>query len=94
MAIVSKGEKMSFTPEEAERFHNRGRDIVTKLAEAIDEFHSYARVFEIRGGALGMGEAYGADTERFVVLRNDLNAFLGSEDNYRQNLLDKFRTDY
>ena len=56
--------------------------------------NSYINVLGIRCGALGMGEAYGADTERFVVLRNDLNAFLGSEEGYRQNLLDKFRTDY
>lgn len=42
----------------------------------------------------GMCEQYEADTERFVALRNDLSAFLGSEERYRQNLLDEFRSDY
>lgn len=54
---------MAMTAEEAERFHNRGRDIVTELAQAMDDFRAYARVFEIRGGALGMGEEYGLITE-------------------------------
>lgn len=85
---------MATTPEQ---FHNRGRDIVTQLAKAMDDFRAYARVFEIRGGALGMDALdpegkYGVPTEGLVVLHNDLVSFLGQ--NGRQQLLDKYRTDY
>ncbi len=79
------------------QFHNRGRDIVTALAKAMDDFRAYARVFEVRGGAVGMDAldpegAYGVPTEGIVVLHNDLLAFLAQ--NERQQLLDKHRTDY
>lgn len=87
--------------ENAEQFHNRGRDIVTNLAKAMDDFRAYARVFEIRGGALEINAqsneddaALGANTEEIVVLQNELVAFFTANDNARQHVLDKYRTDY
>lgn len=79
------------------QFHNRGRDIVTKLAQAVDDYRAYARVFEVRGGAAQMDVddpegLYGLPTEGLVVPHNDLVAFLGQ--NNRQQVLDKYRTDY
>jgi hypothetical protein len=80
---------MATTPEQ---FHNRGRDIVTEFAKAMDDFNSYARVFEVRGGAVGLGEEFGEPTEAMVVLRNDLAAFFAA--NNRQQVLDLYRADY
>lgn len=92
---------MAFTPNGADQFHNRGRDIVTKLAAAMDDFRAYARVFEIRGGALAMNDAsveddpqLGANTEEIVVLHNELRDFFAADNNQRQNVLDKYRADY
>lgn len=83
---------MAMTEQEAERFYNRGRDILTTLAQATDEFRSYARSFESRGGAAGM-PSNGQTTEGFVVLQNELRAFLDADDGYRQRLLDQYRHD-
>ncbi len=82
---------MAMTTEDAQQFHNRGRDIITKLADAADDFRAYARVFEVRGGAAGMPEL-GIETEGIVVLHNDLVAFLAL--NNRQQTLDLYRHDY
>lgn len=92
---------MAFTPEEAEQFYNHGRDIVTILASAIDDFEAWSRVFEIRGGKLAIDEAsaqddpqLGSNTEEIVVLRNNLRAFLDANNKQWQNVLDKYRTDF
>lgn len=79
-------------PEQAEQFHNRGRDIITAFAKMVDDFMAYSNTFEARGGAAEMGEPYGIPTEGFVVLHNDLLTFLGQ--NERDILLAKYRTDY
>lgn len=85
---------MTIPAEDAARFHNRGRDIVTEFAKAMDDFRSYARVFEIRGGKLEMGEEWGAPTEEIVVLHNALRDFLAANNNQWQNVLDKYREDF
>lgn len=92
---------MAFTPAGAGQFHNRGRDIVTNLAAAMDDFRAYARVFEIRGGALAMNDAsneddpqLGTNTEEIVVLHNELRDFFAANNNYWQGVLDKYRSDY
>ena len=83
---------MAFEPEEAVRFHGQGRDIITRLAMAMDDFRAYSRTFEARGGKIAMGDPYGTPTEGMVVLHNDLVAFLAQ--NNRQQLLDLHRTDF
>lgn len=78
--------------ENPEQFHNRGRDIITDFAKMVDEFKAYAATFEARGGAAALGQEYGQKTEAFVVLHNDLVAFLDQND--RDRLLAEYRTDY
>lgn len=82
---------MAILAEDAQRFHNRGRDIVTNIAKAMDEFNAYARVFEVRGGRLELGDEWGLPTEALVVLRNELAGFFTTD---RQAILDKYREDY
>lgn len=84
---------MAMTAEESNQFHNRGRDIITEIAKAVDDADSYSRVFEIRGGAGGMAEL-GPQTETMVVFWNDLRAFLAGNGNQNQHILDQYRTDY
>lgn len=92
---------MAYTEEGASQFHNRGRDIITALAAAVDDFRAYARVFEIRGGRIAIDAAsenddpnLGVNTEAMIVFHNDLIAFLAANNNQRQNILDKYRADY
>lgn len=85
---------MAFTQQEASNFYQRGREIVTQMADAADDIRAYARVFEIRGGRLGMGDEFGLPTEEIVVFHNALRDFLAANNNQWQNVLDKYRGDY
>jgi len=84
---------MAMTAEEANRFYNLGRDIMTKLAQAADDADSYSRKFEVEGGALGMAEM-AAETGQIIQFFNDLNTFLASNNGFPQNMLDLHRHDY
>lgn len=85
---------MAISPEDAARFYNRGRDIVTKLADAMDEFRGYARTFEVDGGAVGYGEEHGEIIEEVVVLQNLLRNFFDANNGEWQRALDRHRTTY
>lgn len=85
---------MAFTQQDASNFYHRGREIVTQLADGGDEIRAYARVFEIRGGRLEMGDEFGLPTEEIVVFHNALRDFLDANNGQWQNVLDKHRTDY
>lgn len=78
--------------QEALWFYNRGKEIVTLLAQAVAQLQQYSGTFEARGGSLAMGDKYGPPTEEIVILHNDLIAFL--EQQGRKELIAKERTDY
>lgn len=82
---------MAISADDAARFMNRGRDIVTTLAKTMDELNAYARVFEIRGGQGAMGDEFGNPTLEMITLHNDLVTFFDAP---HQAVLDKYREDY
>jgi len=82
--------------DNAGAFQSHGRDLLTRLAEVVDELDSYGRAFEARGGAVKMNLAepelnVGVEVEGYVVLRNDLLIFLAV--NERRRMLDRLRQD-
>ena len=82
--------------DNAGTFQGHGRDLLTRLAEVVDELDSYGRAFEARGGAVQMNLDepelnVGVEVEGYVVLRNDLLIFLAAND--RRIMLDRLRQD-
>ena len=82
------------TLEEAEFLYNRGTAIVTMMAQMSTDFEEFASIFESRGGALGMGDEFGPDTEVIIGLYNELATMLAANEGWNQGVMDKFRTDY
>jgi hypothetical protein len=95
-SIINLGDKLmtTMTPDEANRLHQQGREIITQLANISTRFEEYKGIFESRGGAIGMGEEYGPNTEVMVGVYNDLADMLAANNNWNQQVLDKNRTDY
>lgn len=84
----------TMTVEEAQRFHQRGCEILTNMAIMDVQFEDYAGIFESRGGADGMGPEFGTDTEVIIGVYNDLKAMLTANNNWNQIVIDKNRVDY
>lgn len=85
---------MAMSPEEQARFFNRGRDLMTGLAQVVEQLDAYAETFEARGGAAELGD-YGNDTTAIVYLRNDLDQFLDEHDNGAKRVtMARLRQDY
>jgi hypothetical protein len=78
------------TTVEQEAFMTQGREQMTVMARVTDSLESYARTFEIRGGAAALGE-YGDETLDMISFWNRLKGFLTPEN---QAILDRYRTDF
>jgi hypothetical protein len=84
---------MALTAEQAEEFYEKGRDIMTVLAQAADRADVYIRKFEVQGGAAAMPE-YATETGQVIEILNQLNTFLATDNAFPQRMLDLHRTDY
>lgn len=88
---------MAFTVDNVQQFHNRGRDIVTKLAQAQDDFVAYARCFEINGGAAAINDVesgLGDSTVQMIGLYNSIRDLLAANNGAMQAVMDLYREDY
>lgn len=84
---------MALTAEQATEFYEKGRDIMTVLAQTADRADSYVRKFEVNGGAAAMPE-FAVETGQVIEILNQLNAFLATDNSFPQRMLDLHRTDY